>query len=337
MSLLGKISALASVVLATPLACFAYLEHGNAGDEVFSFMNTFDSPRNAALEKSASAAPSTDPTITQLNPAALRLPEKQDHMASMHWQTGDLAENQGSIYYTQSFRKFIFQISYNWLDYGTIDGYDEYGNETHKEYEPFSQLATATFAFPLKHIQFGATLKFASDKLAEDEGDRTAMGAAFDWGIAWQSSSNSFGFSIVARDFGCLLQDYVDDGVDDFYPMSQTFVLAGYLRPRSIRRLTMFAESDFPRFADADLNLGAEYALGEHFAARAGFTRTWIDLSRDFKELTASNDRPSESNEARMVSAGLGYSSSLFSVDYSFSYLAQGLGMEHRIGLRVGF
>jgi hypothetical protein len=37
-----------------------------------------------------------------------------------------------------------------------------------------------------------------------------------------------------------------------------------------------------------------------------------------------------------MLSAGLGYNSKLFSLDYAFSYLAQGLGFEHRIGLRVG-
>ena len=41
--------------------------------------------------------------------------------------------------------------------------------------------------------------------------------------------------------------------------------------------------------------------------------------------------------EVLMLSAGLGYTSQLFSLDYSFSYLAQGMGVEHRIGLRVGF
>jgi hypothetical protein len=136
---------------------------------------------------------------------------------------------------------------------------------------------------------------------------------------------------------GCILRDYVDDGEDEHYPMSQTFSIAGYFRPQSVRRLTLYADSDFPRFAESTLNLGAEYALGSYFSIRAGFTRAWLDLVRDFKELASSDSRPSESNEARMLSGGLGYSSSLFSMDYSFSYLAQGLGFEHRIGLRVGF
>ena len=320
-----------------PATALAYFDRGDAGQEVFSFMRTFDSPRNAALEKSAAANPSTDPSITQLNPAALRLPDGNTRMASMHWQTGEFADNQGTISYTTQFDKFIYQISYNWLDYGTIDGYDEFGEETGVDYEPFSQLVTATAAFPLKHFQFGFTLKFASDKLAEETGDRTAFGLAFDWGVAWQAASKLFGFSLIARDMGCILRDYVDDDEDKHYPMSQTFALAGYFRPKSVRRLTLYADSDFPRFAEANMNLGAEYALGSYFSIRAGFTRSWIDLIRDFKELASSESRPSESNEARMLSAGLGYSSSLFSLDYSFSYLAQGLGQEHRIGLRVGF
>lgn len=337
MKFIGKTRLLATATLMFPLASFAYFDHGKAGQEVFSFMNTFDSPRNAALEKSAGASPSTDPTVTQLNPAAIRVDEKKNHVASIHWQTGEFADNQGSIYYTGIFDKYIYQVSYNWLDYGTIEGYDELGFETGVDYQPFSQLVTASLAFPMKHIQMGFTLKFASDKLAEEEGDRTAFGAAFDWGVSWQAASKIFGFSFIARDFGCLLRDYVDDGEDKYYPMSQTFAIAGFLRPKSVRRLTMYAESAFPRYAEADLNLGAEYALGSYLSIRLGFTRTWIDLIRDFRELASSKSRPSESNEARMLSGGLGFSNSLFTIDYSFSYLAQGLGFEHRVGLRVGF
>lgn len=337
MNFLGKITSAALFALCLPTASMAYFTQGDAGQEVFSFLSTFDSPRNAALEKSASAAPSTDPSIVQLNPAGLRLPEKKKRVVSAHWQTGEFAENQGTLSYTSSYRFFVYQFSYNWLDYGSIDGYDEFGNETGIEYKPLSQLSTFSIAFPLKHIQFGATIKVASDKLAAEDGDRPAIGAAFDWGISWQSNSKVVGLSLVARDFGIVLRDYVDDGENTHYPMAQEIALAGFFKPKSLRRLTLFAESDFPRFAEADLNLGAEYFLGESFAARIGFTRTWLDLSRDFKQLTASNSRPGESNKARMLSAGLGYTSSLISLDYAFSYLAQSMGVEHRIGLRVGF
>lgn len=335
--LLKRFLTTASTLLAIPAVCHAYFSQGDAGQEVFSFINTFDSPRNAALEKSAGAGISTDPTITQLNPAAIVLPEGKDHVAAAHWQTGDMADNVGSLYYTGHSGNLIFQMSYNWQSYGSIDGYDEFGQETGEVYEPFSQLATATIAYPFKHVRFGATFKFASDNLTDDSGDRTALGAAFDWGIAWQSESKRFGFAVMARDFGCLLRDYVDDGEDKYYPMSQTYAIAGYVRPTVLPRLTVFIDSDFPRYQEPFFSLGGEYALGQSFSIRLGFERTWLDLIRDAKELFASEDRPNETNNAHMLSAGLGYNANLFSLDYSFSYLAEGLGHEHRLGLRLNF
>ncbi|MDO4948237.1 MAG: hypothetical protein Q4E52_11730 [Fibrobacter sp.] len=326
-----------ALAVAIPSSSFAYFTQGDAGQEVFSFINTFDSPRNAALEKSAGALPSTDPSIVQINPASVRLPEGKNHVVAAHWQTGDLAENQGSLYYTGHYDKYIFQVSYNWLDYGAIDGYDELGEATHIEYKPFSQLITASISFPLKHFSFGATAKVATDKLAEEAGDRMAVGAAFDWGVTWQSDSKRWGFAVMARDFGSLLRDYVDDGENEYYPMSQTFAVSTYFRPKSLPRLTVFADSDFPRYQEAFLSLGGEYALGQSFAVRVGFERAWLDLIRDAKELMASESRPNETQNAHMVSAGLGYNANLFSLDYSFSYLAESLGIEHRLGLRVNF
>ena len=326
-------------ILLIPAFCFGYFSKGNEGLEAFSFVSTFDSPRNAALETSNGAFPSSDPTITQLNIALLRLPENKNYVAETHWQTGDLAENQGTFNFTGHYKEYLFQISYNWLDYGSIDGYNEFGEATGKEYNPFSQLITAAMAFPMKHIQFGVGLKVVTDKLADEDlyGDRTAIGAAFDWGLSWQASSKIFGIAISAKDFGYMLQDYSDDDVDEYYTLSQTFSLAGYLRPKSIRRLTMFTSTDIPRYSEPVFHVGAEYIIGNSFFVRGGFTRSWLDITRDFKELAASSDRPDVTNEAHFLSAGLGYTNNLFSLDYAFSYLAEGLGTEHRFGLRVAF
>lgn len=337
MDLLKKLSVIASIAIACPAADFGYFSKHDAGQEVFSFLSSFDSPRNAALEKSASALPTTDPSIVQLNPAAVLIAEGKKRVAEAHWQTGEFASNQGTLSYTTQYQKFILQFSYNWISYGSITGYDEYGQETGKEYKPFSQLTTATVTYPMKHIRVGATLKFASDKLTGESGDQTALAAAFDWGLTWMSNSKNYGISFVARDFGAMIRGYVKKDDDDSYPLSQTFAFGGFLKPRSVPRLTLFAETDFPRYAEPDLNLGAEYALGEFFRIRAGFTRTWLDLSRDIKELASSSSRPDESNEARVFSLGLGYTSDLFGFDYAFSYLAESMGYEHRLGLRIEF
>ena len=337
MDLLKKLSAIAALAIACPASNFGYFTKHDAGQEVFSFISTFDSPRNAALEKSASALPSTDPSIVQLNPAAVIIADGKKRVAEAHWQTSEFADNQGTLSFTTQYQKFILQFSYNWLSYGTIEGYDQYGELNGSEYKPFSQLVTATVAYPMKHIRVGATIKFASDKLTGDNEDQTAMAAAFDWGLTWMSDSKNYGFSFVARDFGAQIRGYLKDGSDDSYPLSQTFAIGGFFKPRSAPRLTLLAETDFPRYAEPDLNLGAEYALGEFFRIRAGFSRTWLDISRDFKQLASSSSRPDETNKARLFSLGLGYNSSLFAFDYAFSYLATEIGYEHRLGLRVEF
>ena len=337
MDLMKKLSAIAMCALTCSAAELGYFTKHDAGKEAFSFLSVFDSPRNAALEKSAAAHPSTDPTITQLNPAAVFIADNKKRVAAFHWQTGEYASNVGTLSFTTQFDKYVVQVSYNWSSVGTIEGYNELGEPTGKEYNPYSQLATATVAFPMKHIRFGATIKFASDNLTDESGDQTAMAAAFDWGLTWMSDTKNYGFSFVARDFGAVLRGYVKKNADDNYQLSQTFAFGGFLKPRSIPRLTLFAEADFPRYAEPDLNLGAEYALGEYFRIRGGFTRTWLDLSRDIKSLASSASRPDETNEGRLFSLGLGYTSSLFAFDYAFSYLPESLGYEHRLGLRVEF
>lgn len=328
-----------TILVTCPVLCHAYFSQDNAGEEAFSFLSTFDSPRNAALERSAGAMPSTDPSITQLNPANLKIQDGKTYVFQANWQTGDIAENQGSLYFTTKYAdKYTLQLSYDWYDAGTIDGVNTDGNYDGEKFNPIGHLFTGTIAYPMKFVNFGATVKVAAERLAAQmDIDRFAFAAAFDWGISWQSKDKIVGLALAARDMGVTIRDYTDDNEDDHFPLSQTISISGYLHPTSIRRMTLYTSTDAPRFGQANFNLGAEYALGESFTIRGGWTRSWLDIVRDIKELAASKHRPDESNENRLFSLGLGYTSSLFALDYSFSYLAEDFGMEHRIGLRVGF
>lgn len=316
---------------------YSFFEKNEAGLEIFSFSRTFQSPRNMSMERSAAALPSNDPSIVQLNPAGLEIQNNKKNVVALYWQTGAWAENQGFLSYSRKLNAMNVQASYGWIRYGDIDGYDEYGNSTGQIHSPQSQLFTLTSSFPLTHFRFGSTVKLATDKLSGEVGDRTAIALAFDWGFSWQSSSTLYGFALTARDFGSMIRDYVDDSSDDYYAMAQTVSIAAFLKPRTIPRLSLLMESSFPRYSQPTASLGAEYILGKYVFLRAGFNRTWLDLSRDAKELFASNSRPSESNEARLFSLGAGFLHEIFSLDYSFSYLTQGLGLEHRFGLSFNF
>lgn len=315
----------------------SYFQKNEAGQEVFSFVSLFQSPRNTALEHSNAAEPSNDPGISFLNPAALRVPEGEKNNIAFYWNTGELAENQGVITYARVLNTMVVQATYGWISYGEIDEINENAEETGNTHSPLSSLFALSASIPMRYLQVGVTTKFITDKLTDDSEDQTALGLAFDWGISWINSSGRFGVTLTARDFGAMIRDYSDDGESSSYAMSQTFALAAFVKPRPIPRLSLYMESTFPRYSQSALRLGAEYALSQYFYLRGGFSRTWLDLSRDFKELFTSAERPDESHEVRLFSLGLGYTYTTFGLDYSFSYLTDGLGLDHRVGIRFGF
>ena len=315
----------------------AYFQKKDAGQEVFAFSSTFQSPRSAAMEFSNAAEPSFDLGITFLNPAGLQLPDGKKTAVQFFWHTGEFAESQGVLSFAKQMETLTFQISYGWITYGSIDGYDEYGKKTGISHEPISQTLALSAMMPFKHLNIGTTIKVPSDKLADDKNDRTAYGLAFDFGISFVSDSKRFGISVLGRDFGTMIRDYTDDGEDEHYAMAETFAVAGFFKPRRIPQLALYTETNFPRYAEPSFHLGAEYSLSQFFFVRAGFSRTWLDLSRDFKDLFLSKSRPSESNEARLFSLGLGYIYKIIALDYSFSYLTSELGLEHRVSLQLSF
>ncbi len=335
MFFLKKISLLAVPVLFLAVSAPAYFKKNDTGEEVFSFLSTFSSARSAALENANSAKPSSNPGTSLQNPAILDLGNRKNAIA-FSWQTGELASNQGYLAYARQLKSMTLQISYGWIRYGEVDGYDEQGNATGKSYKPQSSVSALTLAMPLPHLQFGSTVKFATDLLTGEENDQTAMAIAFDWGLLWQATSRKFGFALTARNFGKMIRAYVKDGDTD-YGLEETFAVSGFFIPGALPRFTLYAESTFPRYAEPAVSVGGEYAVGSSLFVRVGFSRTWLDISRDVKEIFSSNDRPDETHNARFFSTGLGYAGDRFSIDYAFSYFAQGLGTEHRIGLGLQF
>lgn len=314
----------------------AYFKKNDSGEEAFAFLGSFFSARSAAMENANAAMPSSNPGDVLQNPAVIVLDSNHRNAVAFSWQTGEFADNQGYLAYARRFGSMVVQASYGWIRYGDVDGYDDAGNETGDTYHPQSSVTSLTLALPLPHFQFGSTIKFATDLLSGESDDQTAMALAFDWGILWQSSSRKFGFGLAAKNFGKMLRAYVKNGDTD-YGLEETFDISGFYIPGMLPRLTVHAKSTFPRYAEPALSLGAEYAIGTSLFARLGFSRTWLDLSRDAKEIFSSNDRPDETNDARLFSAGLGYASNRFSLDYAFSYLAQDLGTEHRVALGLKF
>lgn len=336
MFFLKKILSAIGIVLLCAIPSHAYFKKNDSGKEAFSFIGSFHSARNAALENANAAKPSSSPGSVLQNPAAIVLDSNRKNAVAFSWQTGEFADNQGFIAYARNVGAMVVQASYGWIRYGSVDGYDEQGNETGTSYDPHSSVSALSLSLPLPHFQFGSTVKFATDLLTGEEDDQTAMALAFDWGVLWQSASRKFGLGFAARNFGKVIRAYVENGDTD-YGLEETFAVSGFYIPGVLPKLSLFAESTFPRYAEPSIAIAGEYVIGRNLFVRLGFSRAWLDLSRDAKELFSSADRPDEAQNARLFSTGLGYAGSFFSIDYSYSHLAQGLGSEHRIGLGLNF
>ena len=111
-------------VLFTITASQAYFKKNDTGEEAFAFLGSFYSARSAAMENANAAKPSSNPGSVLQNPAAIVLDSNQKNAVSFSWQTSELAENQGYIAYARRVGAMVAELSYGWIRYGDVDGYD---------------------------------------------------------------------------------------------------------------------------------------------------------------------------------------------------------------------
>lgn len=313
---------------------WAYLGKFNEGLTVFNWTANLQTPRSVSLEGAAGAIPSEDPGVVFMNPAGLRASRPYQLAAS--WQSGDLAESQGLLMFSHPLKGMVMQHTYGFVDNGDVDGRDEENNETGTTHHPLAQMYANTVSFPLPHFQFGATARALWERLSNDEGAQPGMGASFDWGLQWNFASPRYGLAFAARNFGVQLRPFVENGSTD-YVTSSNLALSGFLRPARLPRLTLAAECDAPRYSPMAVKMGGEYALGETLQLRAGAQRNAIDLVRLVRSTFSSDSAPDETGTHRLFSVGAGYVGKRLGVDYSYSHLFEGMGGEHRLGLRSAF
>ncbi len=144
-----------------------------------------------------------DISLFQQNPALLN--EKMDHRALMNFNS-----NLGSLWSgnaAYAFKKTKhgrFGVYFTYLDYGTMDGYDEGGNFTEelKAYE--NALGISWSNSFKKHFTYGITAKMAYSVL----GPYVGNGAMFDFGGTYTSPNKSLTASAVIKNLGMMIATY---------------------------------------------------------------------------------------------------------------------------------
>ncbi|MDG1057506.1 MAG: penicillin-binding protein, partial [Flavobacteriaceae bacterium] len=114
------------LVFAAPSSVFAQL----GGEATYQFLNLMSSPRQAALGGKVITNVDYDVTQGLYNPATINV--EMDNQLALNYANhlGDIRYGTAAYAYTVDRRTQTFHIGATYVDYGTFDGYDEFGNST---------------------------------------------------------------------------------------------------------------------------------------------------------------------------------------------------------------
>lgn len=174
------------------------------GDGVYSFLDLSTSARIAALGGTFIAVSDNDPNPATLNPALLS--PAMDGMISFSGVKYYADINGGDASYTKSFEKAgTFQANMHYLNYGTFNYADIYGNMN-------GTFTAADYALQLgwgyqtnKYFSVGSDIKFIYSHLEE----YTSYGLAGDVAVSFTAdSAQGISVSLVGRNIGSQLKQY---------------------------------------------------------------------------------------------------------------------------------
>lgn len=185
-----------SIVL---LAMFSLpqLEAQIGGRHVFDFLNLSPSARIVSLGGVNISTLDDDVNLAAQNPGLLN--DSMHRQASLSWSNYLIDINYGYAAYAHHLEKIgTFHAGVQFLDYGTLQGADEFGNLTGTfsagEYAVYVGVGRSWNRF-----SYGANLKFISSTLAPGF---TSTGLALDLGGSYYSKSRLFSAGLVAKNIG---------------------------------------------------------------------------------------------------------------------------------------
>lgn len=314
----------------------AYFGRENEGLAVFGWASLLQSPRSVSIEGAGSAFLSQDYGATLMNPALLIAGKGIG--AGGAWQIGDLADRQGLLAFSHNFLNGRMQHTYGVVDNGEVEHYNEQGEKENVSSYPMAQYYAITTAFELKHFKIGVTGRYLWERLSEHSKDgivpQIGMGLALDWGLLWNSNSARYGLALMGRYLGQQIRPFVKGGVNG-YALASELALGTFWRPNT--SITWFFECNAPRYSPAVGKLGLEYRFAEPLAIRAGIQRSFIDVGRYVRSFFDSEENAPKASYYRMFSLGAGYRIKMFTLDYSYSMLVEGMGNEQRFGISGNF
>lgn len=177
------------------------------GENVYQFLNLNSSARQIAL--GGEVLTLTDDVNQPIwNPAVIN--SEIDNKLSVNYSSFIGGINIGSISYARLISRRFGTIHGNisYLNYGTLIGADEQGNET-GNFRANDLSISVGYArnLPWTNLYFGANIKLINSSIS----NFTSYGVAADFGIIYYSPYKLYSFTLVFRNFGTQLKSFDND------------------------------------------------------------------------------------------------------------------------------
>ncbi|AOW15958.1 penicillin-binding protein [Polaribacter vadi] len=187
------------------------------GENIYQFLNLSSSARQIAL--GGEVLTLTDDVNQPIwNPAVIS--NEIDHKISANYASFLAGINIGSISYAREISRHFGTIhaSINYLDYGTLIGADEQGNET-GNFGANDLAISVGYALnlPWTNFFFGANVKLINSNIQ----NFTSFGVAADFGILYNSPYKPYSFTLVARNAGAQIKSF--NGTNEELPFKIAF------------------------------------------------------------------------------------------------------------------
>ncbi len=176
------------------------------GDYTYQFLNLTTSPVQGALGGKNFTNSGDEVSLSFSNPASIS--KTMNNQLSLNFSRVFNAINYGSAAYVKSFddHKNLF-IGVNYINYGDIEGYDEWGNPvgSFSGNEVALSLGTS-YNIERTNWYFGVNAKFIFSNMEI----YNSLGAAVDLGVLYKDEDSNIDFAFVIRNLGGQITSYAE-------------------------------------------------------------------------------------------------------------------------------
>jgi long-subunit fatty acid transport protein len=287
------------------------------GQDTYRFLNVDNSARAAALGGSFSTN-NDDVDVLFYNPAGLSFLEKNPISFSFVKHLMDI--NLFSLAYSTEFENIgRFGTAVKYINYGTFEGADEFGNKT-------GEFGAGELAFILgytneftENFYYGANAKVIYSSIE----DKSSSAVGLDLGINYEIPNQKLNLAAAVLNLGTQISSYIDTKED--LPLDVTIGVSKRLENLPVRLSLDFHQLNKDRDELYQhlkgFTVGAEFYLSEVFTLRFGYDN---EARSDLKVGSSSG--------IAGFNGGLGVKVSEYSFNYGYSSLGT-IGAMHRIGL----